>query len=128
MKFDEQYEKLLNHYISEGIGAAIKDTFRRNFVDPAINMNPWRNERGNWAQDSLDKKQTLAELDPKQQGKAQAQGSNNSKYIESYKQTQLKSTITYNKEISFIDRGTVLGQFKFNCNDFITRKINININ
>jgi hypothetical protein len=129
MKFDEQYEKLLNHYISEGVGTAIKDTLARTFVDPFKELNPWKSKFGNWADDRMDKKSAIADVDPKnkdQQGKTQAQGSNNSKYIESYKQTQLKSTITYNKEISFIDRGTVLGQFKFNCNDFITRKININ--
>lgn len=109
MKFDDQYEKLLNHYINEGIGTAIKDTLSRTFIDPFKKMNPWKSEI------PKNKNQT---------GKPQT--SDNFKYIENYKLTQLKSTITTNKEISFISRGAVLGQFKFNCKDFIAGKINLN--
>lgn len=127
MKFDDQYEKFLNHYINEGIGTAIKDTLSRTFVDPFKEMNPWKSKLGNWADDRMDKKQAIAQVDPKnkdQTGKPQT--SDNFKYIENYKLTQLKSTITTNKEISFISRGAVLGQFKFNCKDFIAGKINLN--
>ena len=127
MKFDDQYEKLLNHYISEGIGTAIKDTLSRTFVDPFKEMNPWRSKFGNWADDRMDKKQAIAQVDPKNKDqKGKPQTSDNFKYIENYKLTQLKSTITTNKEISFISRGAVLGQYKFNCRDFTAGKINLN--
>ena len=127
MKFDDQYEKLLNHYINEGIGTAIKDTLSRTFIDPFKQLNPWKSNLGGWASDRMDKKQAMAEVDPKNAGQTkQPQTSNNFKYIENYKLTQLKSTVTVNKEVSFVSKGTVLGKFKFNCNDFIAGKINLN--
>lgn len=127
MKFDEQYEKLIKHYISEGIGTAIKDTLGRTFVDPFKQLNPWKSNFGNWADDRRDKRDAMQELDPnKKSQQNQNEGSNNPKYIENYKLTQLKSTVVSNKEVTFIQRGTVLGKFKFNCNDYINRKININ--
>lgn len=119
MKFDDQYEKLLNHYINEGIGAAIKDTLRRNFVDPAIQMNPWRNERGNRAQNSIDNKNTKDELMGKFSNNAKQSIANYGidiwKILSDYQSNQIRSNIISGKKISFLNGGTVIGNFSLDC-------------
>lgn len=127
MKFDKKCEELLKKYtLNEGIGTAIGNTLKRTFVKPFTELNPWKSDHGNWAQDSMDKKNAKNALNPQSGAKQSEAALNAQKVLTDYRNNQLKSNVITAKEISLLDGATVIGKFRLNCPEVLKNKATYN--
>lgn len=127
MKFDDKCEKLLKKYtLNEGIG----DTLKKAVVDPFIDLNPWISPEKKAALKYRDKKDAKDELNgtSNQIGKnTQSEyGINVQQLLSDYRNNQLRSNVITAKEISLVNKGTVIGKFRLNCPDILKGRVTYN--